>query len=148
MNGCLFYRPKSTSDTFSRFLSRLVSCCFFLPASTSSWEHSRRNSLIGSILLIYVFSLLFSIWVFLHEQSRMTGQQWNREVIFFSSSIPLSFLLLYIRKPSQVTTCSKMLIDIFSNNKNLKNFMAPFLWMQFNCLKARATSRRQFTSLI
>ena len=23
--------------------------------------------------------------------------------------------------------------------------MAPFLWMGFNCLKARATSRRQFT---
>ena len=26
-----------------------------------------------------------------------------------------------------------------------KNFMAPFLWMGFNCLKARATSRRHFT---
>ena len=26
-----------------------------------------------------------------------------------------------------------------------KNFMAPFLCMGFNCLKARATSRRQFT---
>ena len=26
-----------------------------------------------------------------------------------------------------------------------KNFMAPFLWMEFNCLKATATSRRQFT---
>ena len=29
--------------------------------------------------------------------------------------------------------------------KKKKNFMAPFLWMGFNCLKARATSRRQFT---
>ena len=29
-----------------------------------------------------------------------------------------SFLLLYIRKPSPVTTRSKTLIDIFSNNKN------------------------------
>ena len=26
-----------------------------------------------------------------------------------------------------------------------KNFMAPFLWIGFNCLKARITSRRQFT---
>ena len=30
-------------------------------------------------------------------------------------------------------------------NFKKKNFMAPFLWMGFNCLKARATSRRQFT---
>ena len=28
--------------------------------------------------------------------------------------------------------------------KTLK-FYGPFLWMEFNCLKARATSRRQFT---
>ena len=26
-----------------------------------------------------------------------------------------------------------------------KNFMAPYLWIGFNYLKARATSRRQFT---
>ena len=28
---------------------------------------------------------------------------------------------------------------------SLKNLYGPFLWMGFNCLKARATSRRQFT---
>ena len=27
----------------------------------------------------------------------------------------------------------------------LKKLYGPFLWMRFNCLKARATSRRQFT---
>ena len=42
---------------------------------------------------------------------------------------------------------------IFPGYKNInmlktvlkKNFMDLFLWMEFNCLKARATSRRQFT---
>ena len=29
--------------------------------------------------------------------------------------------------------------------KNLKKLHGPFLWMEFICLKARATSRRQFT---
>ena len=29
--------------------------------------------------------------------------------------------------------------------KKMKNIMAPFLWIGFNCLKASATSRRQFT---
>ena len=29
--------------------------------------------------------------------------------------------------------------------KTFKNFMVPFLWLVFNCLKASATSRRQFT---
>ena len=29
--------------------------------------------------------------------------------------------------------------------KNFKKLYGPFLWMGFNCLKARATSRRQFT---
>ena len=28
---------------------------------------------------------------------------------------------------------------------SLKKLYGPFLWMGFNCLKARATSRRQFT---
>ena len=36
-------------------------------------------------------------------------------------------------------------INLAWNKKKQKNFMAPFLWMGFNCLKARATSRRQFT---
>ena len=30
-------------------------------------------------------------------------------------------------------------------SKTLKKFYGPFLWMGFNCLKARATSRKQFT---
>ena len=30
-------------------------------------------------------------------------------------------------------------------NKKKKKLYGPFLWMGFNCLKARATSRRQFT---
>ena len=36
---------------------------------------------------------------------------------------------------------------MFIEKKNFfkKNFMVPFLWMAFNCLTARATSRRQFT---
>ena len=29
--------------------------------------------------------------------------------------------------------------------KKKKKLYGPFLWMGFNCLKARATSRRQFT---
>ena len=33
---------------------------------------------------------------------------------------------------------------IKKNNKKNKLY-GPFLWMGFNCLKARATSRRQFT---
>ena len=31
------------------------------------------------------------------------------------------------------------------DKKNLKKLYGPFLWMGFNCLKARPTSRRQFT---
>ena len=31
------------------------------------------------------------------------------------------------------------------SRKTLKKFYDPFLWMGFNCLKATATSRRQFT---
>ena len=30
-------------------------------------------------------------------------------------------------------------------NFKKKKLYGPFLWMRFNCLKARATSRRQFT---
>ena len=41
---------------------------------------------------------------------------------------------------------SKSIIETLEiKKKNKKNFMAPFLWMGFNCLKATATSRRQFT---
>ena len=29
-----------------------------------------------------------------------------------------------------------------------KKFYGPFLWMRFNCLKARATLRRQFTGYL
>ena len=42
--------------------------------------------------------------------------------------------------------------NIFSSNKNTKKqqqkktkLYGPLLWMGFNCLKATATSRRQFT---
>ena len=43
-------------------------------------------------------------------------------------------------------TCSRLKIETLEQNlKKKKNFMAPFLWMGFNCLKATATSRRQFT---
>ena len=34
---------------------------------------------------------------------------------------------------------------IVSLKKKKKKLYGPFLWMGFNCLKARATSRRQFT---
>ena len=33
----------------------------------------------------------------------------------------------------------------YSYKKKLKKLYDPFLWMGFNCLKATATSRRQFT---
>ena len=39
---------------------------------------------------------------------------------------------------------SKGNFDINIKQKNFKLY-GPFLWMGFNCLKARATSRRQFT---
>ena len=34
--------------------------------------------------------------------------------------------------------------NLLNQNNKKKNY-GPFLWMGFNCLKARATSRRQFT---
>ena len=37
----------------------------------------------------------------------------------------------------------KKIINNFKKKK--KKLYGPFLWMGFNCLKARATSRRQFT---
>ena len=37
-----------------------------------------------------------------------------------------------------------LLADVFENFRK-KKLYGPFLWMGFNCLKARATSRRQFT---
>ena len=44
-------------------------------------------------------------------------------------------------------TISHMLYDRRSNKILKKTFKlyGPFFWMGFNCLKARATSRRQFT---
>ena len=34
---------------------------------------------------------------------------------------------------------------VMKHLKKLKKLYGPFLWMRFNCLKATATSRRQFT---
>ena len=34
---------------------------------------------------------------------------------------------------------------VILRNIKLENFMAPFLWMEFNCLKARATLRKHFS---
>ena len=36
-------------------------------------------------------------------------------------------------------------MDIIVGNKLKKKLYGPFSWMGFNCLKARATLRRQFT---
>ena len=33
----------------------------------------------------------------------------------------------------------------YNTKKRKKNLFGPFLWMQVNCLKAKATMRRQFT---
>ena len=38
-----------------------------------------------------------------------------------------------------------LLAFTFLKKKKKKKLYGPFLWMGFNCLKARATSRRQFT---
>ena len=35
----------------------------------------------------------------------------------------------------------------YKREKKKKKLYGPFLWMGFNCLKARATSRRQFISM-
>ena len=45
---------------------------------------------------------------------------------------------------------SRLMWNFFSQyqarrQKTLKKLYGPFLWMEFNCLKAKATSRRQFT---
>ena len=39
----------------------------------------------------------------------------------------------------------KCFVSIKKKKKKKKKTLGPFLWMGFNCLKARATSRRQFT---
>ena len=45
-----------------------------------------------------------------------------------------------------IKTISQVKVQSYHVQKReKKNFMAPFLWMGFNCLKATATSRRQFT---
>ena len=60
---------------------------------------------------------------------------------FFYFILSLSPLAHYV-----MVTCS----IVIRNGKNsvsykLWNFMASFLWMGFNCVKATTTSRRQFT---
>ena len=43
------------------------------------------------------------------------------------------------------TTFIKSYAWLMTTQKRKINFMAPFLWMGFNCINATATSRRQFT---
>ena len=40
---------------------------------------------------------------------------------------------------------TKFIKDEVESSKTFKKLYGPFLWMGFNCLKARATTRRQFT---
>ena len=40
---------------------------------------------------------------------------------------------------------NEILSRAYSTNKKNFKLYGPFLWMGFNCLKARATSRKQFT---
>ena len=35
--------------------------------------------------------------------------------------------------------------ETINQKRNFKKLYGPFLWMGFNCLKAKATTRRQFT---
>ena len=45
------------------------------------------------------------------------------------------------------TACEELhsLVKLPATKKKKNKLYGPFLWMGFNCLKARATSRRQFT---
>ena len=64
-------------------------------------------------------------------------------------SVPNHFWTLYIKGLKVALTELDKISELRYTYKRyyftLKNFMAPFLWMGFNCLKATATSRRQFT---
>ena len=52
----------------------------------------------------------------------------------------------FIIQASFALTVFKFLSRLFGLIKNfLKKLYCPFLWMEFNCFKARDTSRRQFT---
>ena len=55
----------------------------------------------------------------------------------------LIIMLSNIQKFSQSHVWLDMGLEYNSNKK--KQLNGPFLWMGFNCLKARATSRRQLT---
>ena len=64
----------------------------------------------------------------------------NTRKAFGPASIPTNFLKLFkdeLSKPISLLTKTLTL--------KKKQLYGPFLWMGFNCLKARATSRRQFT---
>ena len=54
------------------------------------------------------------------------------------------------REPSAeaVNSIKKLLTAFPKNLKLKKKLYGPFLWMGFNCLKATATSRRQFNSIL
>ena len=58
------------------------------------------------------------------------------------NSLPVeNFIQLSINGP---TANWPILNNLVENQKRNIKFYGPFLWMGFSCLKARATSRRQF----
>ena len=54
----------------------------------------------------------------------------------YLKTIPMNF--------SSLSVC-RSCVQLWADKKKKKKLYGPFLWMGFNCLKARATSRRQFT---
>ena len=67
------------------------------------------------------------------------------------ATLYIPVLLKETYKNHKISTKVPLTTNHFMMNYNLGdtlNFLklyGPFLWMGFNCLKARATSRRQFT---
>ena len=51
----------------------------------------------------------------------------------------------YLRQTKEVRSEQSWVWLQNGDLKTFKKLYGPFLWMGFNCLKARATSRRQFT---
>ena len=110
------------------------------------------------LALFFLFSLIYSFeWFWmesLHKNIQLMLEFFKTPflVLYFSCYTLMAFMMmLFVILISmlmiQLSVLSVIWHLICGNKKktNKQKLYGPFLWMGFNCLKASATSRRQFT---
>ena len=93
-----------------------------------------------SVTLIVI--IVMRILILMYRKIMRTRHYCLQCTIKTSSSVNLSQVMTILQR--QHSWKSQKQNKVLTRKKNLKKLYGPFLWMGFNCLKARATSRRQF----